>query len=307
MRVLVVTAVAAERDAVVAAFADPADPAVAVTPLAGTWELHHVGALAVLAAGVGPAAAAAGTATALALAPAAPRFGAPFPPDPGGKPPVPGLRGELAEPGAATPHDAGEPSPGGRPPGAMPGLRGEAAGPEPGVPPAYDLVVSAGIGGGFAGVAALEGLVVASSIVAADLGVRTADGFTDVAELGFGRVAHEPPAALARAAADAAGAALGPVLTVATVTGTAERAAELAARHPGAAAEGMEGFGVAEAAAAHGVPVLEVRAISNPVGPRDRAAWRIPAALRALTGAFVRIEPVLRTVSGGTDHGTDRR
>jgi futalosine hydrolase len=271
--ILVVTAVAAERDAVVAALADAAD----VATLPGGWELHRVGALHVLAAGVGPAAAAAGTATALALAATPARHGdAPHPPNLGGTPPVPGLRGDVAGPRAAS-----------------------AAG--------YDLVVSAGIGGGFVGVAALEGLVVASSIVAADLGVRTADGFTDVAELGFGRVAHEPPAALARAAADAAGAVLGPVLTVATVTGTAERAAELAARHPGAAAEGMEGFGVAEAAAAHGVPVLEVRAISNPVGPRDRAAWRIPAALRALTGAFVRIEPVLRTVSGGTDHGTDRR
>ena len=43
----------------------------------------------------------------------------------------------------------------------------------------------------------------------------------------------------------------------------------------------MEGFGVAEAAAAHGVPVLELRAVSNPVGPRDRAAWRIGDALAA--------------------------
>ena len=32
---------------------------------------------------------------------------------------------------------------------------------------------------------------------------------------------------------------------------------------------------MAEAAAAHGVPVLEIRTISNAVGPRDRAAWRI--------------------------------
>ncbi len=48
----------------------------------------------------------------------------------------------------------------------------------------------------------------------------------------------------------------------------------------------MEGFGVAEAAAAHGVPVLELRTVSNAVGPRDRDAWRIGAALGALTTAF---------------------
>jgi futalosine hydrolase len=52
----------------------------------------------------------------------------------------------------------------------------------------------------------------------------------------------------------------------------------------------MEGFGVATAAAAFGVPVLELRTISNAVGPRDRAAWRIPAALGALTTAFAALE-----------------
>ncbi len=306
VRILVVTAVAAERDAVVSSVTAATGAAPEVVALPGAWELHRVVAAGpvssfdVLAAGVGPAAAAAGTATALAVAPV--RRG-----------PLATPSGELHAEPPDVPHASGEPS-GGKPlvphvsgvmaPGAVPGVRGEVTGPVGAAGVAYDLVVSAGIGGGFFGVAALEGVVVASSIVAADLGVRTADGFTDLAALGFGRVVHEPPAALVRAAADAAGAVLGPVLTVATVTGTAERAAELAALHPGAAAEGMEGFGVAEAAAAHGVPVLEVRAISNPVGPRDRAAWRIPAALRALSGAFARIEPVLRSASGGTDHGT---
>ncbi|MGW7126735.1 futalosine hydrolase, partial [Streptomyces sp. NPDC054901] len=31
-------------------------------------------------------------------------------------------------------------------------------------------------------------------------------------------------------------------------------------------------------AAAHGLPVLEIRAVSNAVGPRDRSAWRIGEA-----------------------------
>ena len=87
----------------------------------------------------------------------------------------------------------------------------------------------------------------------------------------------------------------GAVLTVSTVTGTAERASELRARHPRALAEAMEGFGVAEAAAAHGVPVLEIRAVSNPVGPRDRAAWRIGDALTTLTTAFGKLAPVLES------------
>jgi futalosine hydrolase len=48
----------------------------------------------------------------------------------------------------------------------------------------------------------------------------------------------------------------------------------------------MEGAGAAAAAVLHGVPFVEIRAISNVVGPRDRSAWRIPDALAALHQAF---------------------
>ncbi|WP_030610007.1 futalosine hydrolase [Streptomyces sclerotialus] len=150
----------------------------------------------------------------------------------------------------------------------------------------YDLVVSAGIGGGFAPGAPVGSLVVAEEIAAADLGAETPDGFLPVTALGFGTDAHRPPEDLVAAVAAATGALPGTVLTGSTVTGSAARAKELLARHPRALAEAMEGFGVAEAAAAHGLPVLELRTISNPVGPRDRAAWRIGEALAALTAAF---------------------
>ncbi|MCX5333256.1 MULTISPECIES: futalosine hydrolase [unclassified Streptomyces] len=160
---------------------------------------------------------------------------------------------------------------------------------------AYDLVVSAGIAGGFQPEAPVGSLVVADEITAADLGAETAEGFVPVTELGFGTVTHRPPEALVRDAVAATGARRGAVLTVSTVTGTAARAAALRERHPTALAEAMEGFGVAEAAALHGVPVLEVRAVSNPVGPRDRAAWRIPDALAALTDGFGKLAPVLES------------
>ncbi|MFF0015760.1 futalosine hydrolase [Streptomyces sp. NPDC005374] len=159
----------------------------------------------------------------------------------------------------------------------------------------YGLVVSAGIAGGFLPHAPVGSLVVADEITAADLGAETADGFVPVTELGFGTVTHRPPAALVRDAVTATGAPAGAVLTVSTVTGTAARAAALRERHPTALAEAMEGFGVAEAAGAHGVPVLEIRAVSNPVGPRDRAAWRIGDALAALTAGFGKLAPVLES------------
>jgi futalosine hydrolase len=154
----------------------------------------------------------------------------------------------------------------------------------------YDLVLSAGIAGGFDGRAGLLDTVVASRSIAADLGADSPEGFLSLDELGFGsstvEVASDALALLRHALPDAT---VGDVLTVSTVTGTAERTAALLARHPGAVAEAMEGFGVATAAARAGVPYAELRTISNPVGPRDRGAWRIREALDALGAAAARL------------------
>lgn len=53
----------------------------------------------------------------------------------------------------------------------------------------------------------------------------------------------------------------------------------------GCAVEAMEGFGVLRAAAEAGVPAVELRAISNRVGERDRSRWRIDDALAALAAS----------------------
>ena len=152
----------------------------------------------------------------------------------------------------------------------------------------YGLVLAAGIGGGFGSIAA-GGIAVASSIVFADLGVETGDGFASASALGFGQDRYDVDPALARRLAGRTGGRLGTVLTVATVTGTAQRAARLRAAHPDATAEAMEGAGVAAAASQAGVPFGEIRAVSNAVGPRDRSSWRIPDALAALARAFAAI------------------
>jgi futalosine hydrolase len=154
----------------------------------------------------------------------------------------------------------------------------------------YGLVISAGIGGGFAGKAEVGSIVVASEIVAADLGAQTEEGFRSLDQLGFGSTRVPLDTGLVSRVTGALTASglpvgKGPVLTVTTVTGTAATAVELAERVPGAAAEAMEGYGVAVAAYDQGVPVLEIRAISNPVGPRDRGSWRIKEAMDALEAA----------------------
>ena len=141
----------------------------------------------------------------------------------------------------------------------------------------YAAVVSVGIGGALAGRVRVGALAVATRSVAADLGADGPDGFLPLDYLGYGPTSL-PAADLPLTAVT------GGILSVSTVTGTAARAAVLAERYPDAVAEGMEGFGVATAAALAGVPFAEVRAISNPVGPRDRAAWRIGPALDALAG-----------------------
>jgi futalosine hydrolase len=153
-----------------------------------------------------------------------------------------------------------------------------------------DLVVSAGIAGGFAALAA-SGIAVASSIVFADLGAESPDGFVPLAELGFGRNDYDVPAKLAVQLADRTGGRLGTILTVATVTGSAETASALAERYPDAVAEAMEGAGVAAAASRFGVAAAEIRAISNHVGPRDRAPWRVDEALAALGAAVAAAFP----------------
>jgi futalosine hydrolase len=151
-----------------------------------------------------------------------------------------------------------------------------------------DLVLNAGIGGGFAPLGA-GSIAVASHSVFADLGIDTGGEFVPVSTAGLGADHYPVDPQLAVQLTDRTGGHLGTIVTVATVTGTAERAAELSRRYPDAVAEGMEGAGVAAAATVTGVAFAEIRAVSNAVGPRDRAAWDITGALSALGAAVAAI------------------
>ncbi|WP_119674159.1 futalosine hydrolase [Deinococcus sp. RM] len=150
------------------------------------------------------------------------------------------------------------------------------------------LVISAGIGGAYPGSGLRPGdLAVSSVMIQADLGAWDGAAFLPLDDLGLSVLPDGSHGAVfpawthARAVAARAGAALGPALTLGGVTGSAAQAQALERRYPGALCEGMEGAGIAHAALLAGVPALEVRGISNPVGPRDRSAWRIPEALAA--------------------------
>jgi futalosine hydrolase len=152
----------------------------------------------------------------------------------------------------------------------------------------YRAVLSVGIAGGWADAAPVGATVIGTASIAADLGADSPDGFLPVDTLGFGSASVPVDAELfAAVRAALPGAVTGPVLTVSTVTGTAEGARALRERHPSAVAEAMEGYGVGVAAAQAGVAFVEVRTVSNPIGPRDRGAWQLGTAFEALARAGV--------------------
>ena len=69
----------------------------------------------------------------------------------------------------------------------------------------------------------------------------------------------------------------GAFVTVSTVTGTGRRAREIEKRF-NAICENMEGAAVAHVCAMYGIPMLEIRGISNIVEDRDRSKWDIKTA-----------------------------
>jgi futalosine hydrolase len=145
-------------------------------------------------------------------------------------------------------------------------------------------VILTGIGGAYPGGGALLGDVVAAEReIYADLGVLTKEGFQDMKSAGLellrrGRRKYYNifplhTGMLREAEVLVPGLKRGVFLTVSTVTGTRRRARELRERHD-ALCENMEGAAVAQVCEAYGVPLLELRGMSNMVEERDLARWR---------------------------------
>jgi len=141
-------------------------------------------------------------------------------------------------------------------------------------------VVNAGIGGGFGGRAAIGDAFAIETDYFAELGI---EGTTAVPALpGGARLvaqADSDPALVE--AARGIGARVGNAITVATITATSGRAEDLAMRFE-AEVEAMEGFSVLRCAALAGVPAIELRGISNVVGPREHSGWDFDAGARAV-------------------------
>lgn len=148
-------------------------------------------------------------------------------------------------------------------------------------------IVVCGVGGAYPRAALGTGDVVcAASECYGDLGATSPAGFLDMEALGFPVV--ESPLVLynvlpmqifpvERAV---------PFVTMTACTGTDAAACETETR-TGGAVESMEGAAVAHVAHLHGIPVGEVRGISNVVGNRNPGAWRLKDAAVAAQEALI--------------------
>jgi futalosine hydrolase len=148
-------------------------------------------------------------------------------------------------------------------------------------------IVVCGVGGAYP----TSGLQVGDVVCAAsecygDLGATSPSGFLDMKALGFAVVEAPTPLfndipmyvfPVARRV---------PFVTVSSCTGTDGAARDIETRTAGAV-ESMEGAAIAHVAYLHGVPVGEVRGISNIVTNRDTTTWRLKEASAAAQEAVL--------------------
>jgi futalosine hydrolase len=148
-------------------------------------------------------------------------------------------------------------------------------------------IVVCGVGGAYPKSGLRVGDVVcASTECYGDLGASSPSGFLDMKALGFPLVESPVPLfnelpmqvfPIDRRV---------PFVTVSMCTGTDDSAREIEGRTAGAV-ESMEGAAVAHVAHLHGIPVGEVRGISNVVTNRDIKAWKLKEAATAAQEAVL--------------------
>ncbi|MHC4931161.1 MAG: futalosine hydrolase [Planctomycetota bacterium] len=149
-------------------------------------------------------------------------------------------------------------------------------------------VIVCGVGGAYPGSGLEVGDVAcAESEFYADLGAESPGAFLDMETLGYPVIEGDPCLFNRLPLHRFPTKRRLPFVTRSTCTGTDATALEIATR-TGGAVESMEGAAVVHVALHHGVPVGEVRGISNTVGNRNRGSWRVKAAARAAQSALVR-------------------
>jgi futalosine hydrolase len=170
-----------------------------------------------------------------------------------------------------------------------------------------EAIVIFGIGGAYpSSTAKIGDVVIAKEEIAGDEGVLTLDGFKSTEYIGIpllktltseiyttfpsqeSLVKYALQTLLTNLRGDRNTVHLGTFVTLSTCTGTMTRARDLEERYHGLC-ENMEGAAVAQVAALHTIPWIEVRGISNIVEDRDLQKWNVPSAAHAVQQAVLHI------------------
>jgi futalosine hydrolase len=147
-------------------------------------------------------------------------------------------------------------------------------------------IVVCGVGGAYPSSGLHVGEVVSADVECyGDLGAESPFGFLDMKALGFPVIEsptlyNDLPMQLFPTARQLK------FVTVSTCTGT-DAAARVIEERTAGAVENMEGAAVAHVALLHGIPVGEVRGISNIVTDRDSRTWRLKDAAVAAQEALL--------------------
>lgn len=155
----------------------------------------------------------------------------------------------------------------------------------------YDLALNIGVAGSFRRDLALTSVVWVKQDCFADLGAEDGDGFLSLFQLGFsgenefpfqnGVLVADFPAGLNLPAVSGVHA-----VSVNKVQGRADSIKAFLNSYPDAEIESMEGAAFYYACLKAKQPCLQLRAVSNYVETRNRAAWKIREALDALKGVL---------------------
>ena len=148
-------------------------------------------------------------------------------------------------------------------------------------------LVICGVGGAYPGSGLRIGDVACAGIECyGDLGAASPNGFLDMKAIGFPIIDGPPPIYNDLPMSVFPVERRAKFVTVTTCTGIDAAARAIEAR-TGGAVENMEGAAVAHVALIHGVPVGEVRGISNIVTNRDTSSWKLKDAAVAAQEAVL--------------------
>lgn len=156
-----------------------------------------------------------------------------------------------------------------------------------------DMIVQLGIAGSFNPSLGLGTAVTVKSEIVADMGVFETDGYHDIFALGLAEK-NLPPfeqGAIVNHHDHLILAATLPAVVAVSVNeiSTSPEKINLFAEKYTADIESMEGAALHYVCSMKQIPFIQIRGISNLVGERDKAKWKIPESLLAATNACINL------------------